>query len=134
MTKSGIGRRTPRPSDCNFSTRMPVPLVLLLRQVLKLAELYPDRVTAKGYWDWQGDCPGDIIGTALYHFDVGVPPNRNTRDAATLPWEDMGFCLIFGPHLAWLQFIQDGMDEGKTWGEAVAEAQGLFPLKKVKAS
>lgn len=126
--KSGRGKRTPRPDSLRYATSETVPFIRFLERVAILAGKYADRITPKGYWDYLADTPGDLMGSALYYFDVGVPPHRNTRDVTAMPWGDMGFYQIFGPQKRWLQLVQDATDAGKTWGEAVHSANMRFPL------
>ena len=105
-----------------------IPFNNLLGAVRDLASIYPDRQTPAVYWDYIMDCPGDIIGTALYQLDVGIPLEHNDRDVSSLHWRQLGFAGVFGPALRWLQFVQDFGDKGYVWGRCVAAADELFPF------
>jgi hypothetical protein len=100
----------------------------LLMAVRDLSMQYPDRCTECVFWDWLLDQPGDIIGTAFYKFDVGVPFALNKRDVTSLDWAKLGFTQPSGPQLRWLAAVQRASRAGATWGAAVARADKVFPF------
>ena len=106
----------------------------LLMAVRDLAMQYPDRSTESVFWDWLLDQPGDIIGTAFYKFDVGVPVVLNKTDVTTLDWAKLGFTQPVDSQLRWLAAVQRASRAGATWGEAVARADEVFPFVPLVAA
>ena len=100
----------------------------LLMTVRDLSKQYPDRSTESVFWDWLLDQPGDIIGTALHTFDIGVPFRLNRSDVTSLDWPKLGFTRPVGPQLMWLAAVQRATRAGATWGGAVARADEVFPF------
>jgi hypothetical protein len=105
-----------------------IPFTFLLMTVRDLSKQYRDRSTESAFWDWLLDQPGDIISTAFYRFDLGVPFALNKSDVTSLDWAKLGFTQPIGPQVRWLAAIQQATRAGATWGEAVARADEVFPF------
>jgi hypothetical protein len=105
-----------------------LPFTFLLMTVRDLSKQYPDRSTESDFWGWLLDEPGDIVGTALYRFDLGVLFALTKSDVTSLDWAKLGFTLPIGPQVRWLAAVQSVTRAGATWSEAVARADEVFPF------
>jgi hypothetical protein len=105
-----------------------LPFTFLLMTVRDLSKQYPDRSTESDFWDWLLDQPDDIIGTAFYRFDLGVPFVLNKSDVTSLDWAKLGFAQPIGPQVRWLAAVQQATCAGATWSEAVARADEVLPF------
>jgi hypothetical protein len=105
-----------------------LPFTFLLMTVRDLSKLYPDRSTESDFCDWLLDQPGDIVGTALYGFDLGVLFALNKSDVTSLDWAKLGFTAPIGPQVRWLAAVQSATRAGATWSEAVARADEVLPF------
>ena len=105
-----------------------LPFTFLLMTVRDLSKRYPDRSTESDFWDWLLDQLGDIVGTALYRFELGVPFALSNSDVTSLDWAKLRFTQPSGSQVRWLAAVQQVTRAGATWSEAVACADELFPF------
>lgn len=109
-----------------FSPGRLIPFTELIERVRFLAQKYPERKTKRMYWDYEMGCPECLVGTALFHFNVGVPLEWNTRSAFVLPWVKLGFQVPTEGQMRWLDLVQTAQDEWDTWGQAVEKADNVL--------
>ena len=105
-----------------------LPFTFLVMTVRDLSKQYPDRSTESDFWGWLLDQPVDIVGTALYRFDLGVLFALNESDVTSLDWARLGFAPPIGPQVKWLVAVQQATRAGATWSEAVARADQVLPF------
>jgi len=110
-----------------------LPFTFLLMTVRDLSKRYPDRSTESDFGDWLLDQLGDIVGVALYRFELGVPFAPNNSDVTSRDWAKLGFTQPSGLQVRWLDAVQQVTRAGATWSEAVARADELFPFVPLAA-